>query len=318
MRSDIEQHVKICEVCQKYKRQRKNYGLLPPVQHTTHPWFTVCVDLIGPWTVPSPFTLPARSRGPRLMSAPNNEPLQLLALTIIDPATSWLELVALSDKSALTVARAFDQHWLSRYPRPLECVHDNGSKFVGYEFQELLQSYGITIKVTTVANPQANSVIERVHQVLATMLRSSRLMTDPIKTFQDIQIRLQSIQWAVNTTFHTTLRSTPAQFVFGRDMIMPTTYLANWAAIQHRKQLQTDVANQRENASRIPHEFRVNDKVLIRRSLDNLGKLARPTLGPFRIVDVDQVPINGTVIIDRGNAFERINIRRLVPYFQSN
>jgi len=34
---------------------------------------------------------------------------------------------------------------------------------------------------------------------------------------------------------------------------MPTTYLANWAAIQHRKQEVTDIANKQENKHHIPH-----------------------------------------------------------------
>jgi len=40
-------------------------------------------------------------------------------------------------------------------------------KFVGVEFQEMLALYGITAIITTVTNPQANSIIEHIHQVIA-------------------------------------------------------------------------------------------------------------------------------------------------------
>ena len=308
--TDIENHVRNCETCQKFKRQRKHYGKLPLTTHDPHPWQTVCVDLIGPWTVPSPTKIKSKSSNDS-----KDESLKLLALTAIDPDTSWIEIIHVPNKESETIAQYFDQQWLSRYPRPLECIHDNGSEFVGFEFQELLDSYGIKSRVTTVGNPQANAILERVHQVIANMLRSTKLMQNPIKDASEFTAKLQSIQWAINSTYHTTLRASPAQLVFGRDMILPTTYLANWAAIQHRRQSLSEYDNNRENATRIPHEYRVNDRVLIRRSLDNLGKLARPTLGPFRIVDVSSVSINGTVIIDRGNCQERINIRRLLPFF---
>jgi transposase InsO family protein len=296
---DVKNLVRTCDFCQRYKRQKKNYGILPPVIHDQHPWNTVCVDLIGPWKIP-------------------NQNRSILALTCIDPCTRYLEIGLPRDKTSETVSFLFDYQWLSRFPRPLECIHDNGSEFISIEFQELLQSYGIASRVTTVRNPQANSIVERVHQVLANMLRTSNLQDNPLDTTRKIQQTLRIVQWAVNTTYHTTLQASPAQLVFGRDMIMPTTYLANWAAIQARKQNRSLRDNRRENNYRIPHEYRVGDQVLIRRSLDNLGKLQLPTEGPYTIVSIENLPINGTVVIDRGDSHETINIRHLLPYFQPN
>ena len=53
--------------------------------------------------------------------------------------------------------------YLVWYPRPEYVVYDNGSEFIQWEFQEMLNSYGITPVPTTVKNPQANSVIECLH-----------------------------------------------------------------------------------------------------------------------------------------------------------
>ena len=128
-----------------------------------------------------------------------------------------------------------------------------------------------------------------------------------------------SITWAINSTYHTTLQATPGQHAFQRDMIMPTTYLANWATIQHRCQEQSIDSTTKENSSRIRHECHLNDRVLIRRGMGNpyLGKLARPTDGPYKIIDIAQLPINGTVLIQRtANSTECVNIRRLVPFFE--
>jgi len=38
------------------------------------------------------------------------------------------------------------------------------------EFQEMLASYGIQEVITTIANPQANAIIECINQVIANML----------------------------------------------------------------------------------------------------------------------------------------------------
>jgi hypothetical protein len=151
------------------------------------------------------------------------------------------------------------------------------------------------------------------------LLRSNFLIAQDLDTVSAQQELLMPVMWAINTTFHTTLKASPAQLAFSRDMILPTSFAANWYAINHRKQAQSQSAADAENRKRIPHEFRLNDKVLIRRDIGNpyLGKLAKPTEGPFKIIDVQQLPINGTVLIQRTpTSVERISIRRLLPFFE--
>jgi hypothetical protein len=240
--------------------------------------------------------------------------MTLQALTIIDLNTHFMEIVALKNKESITVARSLDQVWLCRYPRLVDCLHDNGTEFVSAEFQELLQSYGIRSKLTTVKNPQANGILECTHQVIGNLLRSSRLIAqdlDTISAQQELLALLMPVMWAINTTFHTTLKASPAQLAFSCDMILPTSFAANWYAINSRKQAQLQSAADAENRKRIPNEFRLNDKVLIRRDIGNpyLGKLAKPTQGPIKIIDVQQLPINGTVLIQRSpTSVERVNI----------
>jgi hypothetical protein len=111
------------------------------------------------------------SKNPNLSAKPDvKQPLQILALTMIDPSTHLLELIVVPDKESRTVACAFDRSWLCHYPRPLICLHDKGTEFTGIEFQELLQSYGIKAVIATTANPQTNAILERTHQVIANQL----------------------------------------------------------------------------------------------------------------------------------------------------
>ena len=167
-------------------------------------------------------------------------------------------------------------------------------------------------------NPQANGILERTHQVIGNLLRSSRLATRQLDSIQAQQELLAPVMWAINSTYHTTLKASPGQLAFQRDMIIPSAYIVNWTTIQDRRNQQSQIDNQRENNKRVKHEFRLNDQVLIRRDIGNpyLGKLEKPTEGPFKIIDISQLPINGTVLIERSpNATERVNIRRLLPFF---
>ena len=44
---------------------------------------------------------------------------------------------------------------------------------MGIEFQEMLESYGIKSKLTTVKNPTANTIIERIHGMLGEQLQAT-------------------------------------------------------------------------------------------------------------------------------------------------
>ena len=96
-----------CRKCQNQKGKmcKRKYGKLPPKDAITRPWHTVCVDLIGPFDI----------------TDHNSTTMEVMCLTIIDPATGWFEIAESS------------------------------------------------------RNPQANAILERVHGVINSMLRTSRL-----------------------------------------------------------------------------------------------------------------------------------------------
>jgi len=67
-----------------------------------------------------------------------------------------------------------NQYWLTRYPRPVKYICDDGNDFKG-DFMSFMKAFGIKRKATTVKNPQANGIIERVHGVINDMLRTHNL-----------------------------------------------------------------------------------------------------------------------------------------------
>ena len=231
-------------------------------------------------------------------------------MTIIDPATGWFEIVECDDKRSITIANLFEKTWLARYPRPSLITYDKGSEFIGHDFKTTVKNEcGIKAKPITVRNPQANAICERVHQVIANMVRTFELeeiQLDKVDPWGGI---LAATAYAVRTTYHTTLQSSPGQLVFGRDMIFNIKHEANWEAIRLRKQKLIDENNRRENAKRLEHVYHTGDKVLVTRH--DANKYETPYLGPYKI---REVYTNGTVLVKRGKVLETINIRRLKPF----
>jgi hypothetical protein len=82
--------------------------------------------------------------------------------------------------------------------------------------------------LTTVKNPQANGILERTHQLIGKLLHSSCLIAQDLATVSAQQeLLLMPVMWAINTTFHTTIKASPAQLAFNNDMILPTSFAAN-------------------------------------------------------------------------------------------
>ena len=76
---------------------------------------------------------------------------------------------------------------------------------------------------------------------------------------------LAETMFAVHGTYHTTLQASPMQLVFGRDAILNIKHVSNWEHIRQRKQLRINHNNKRENMRRNNHQYKVGDKILVKR-----------------------------------------------------
>jgi len=195
---------------------------LPAKEPEVVPWERLCVDLIGPYTI----------------ERKDGTTLNLQAVTMIDPATGWFEIAQYDDKKAITVANIVEQTWLARYPRPNLCTIDRGSEFIGHKFKNELckKEYGIVVRKATTANPQANAIIERVHQVIGNMISTFDLEENNLDEDDPWAGILAATAYAIQCTYHTTLQATPGQLVFGRDLILNCEHIADWEASKQRKQ----------------------------------------------------------------------------------
>jgi hypothetical protein len=122
MRTTIWSLTKSCRSCQINKRQNHEYGHLPPKTIITNPWECLCVNLIGPYT----------------LKGKDNLQIDFMALTMINPTSSWFEIAELlvvkllrrqtvngkellmtdkiCDKTSEPIAKLVNKTWLCRYP----------------------------------------------------------------------------------------------------------------------------------------------------------------------------------------------------------
>eukprot|EP00804_Cyclotella_cryptica_P008787 CCRYP_015641-RA/>CCRYP_015641-RA protein AED:0.42 eAED:0.41 QI:0/-1/0/1/-1/0/1/0/165 len=163
---------------------------------------------------------------------------------MIDPATSWFKLVELPvtefnsvtptgkkglkgtsthnkpkeayiDKSSAQVGSLVNKIWFRCYPCCQVTIYDNGSKFK-VNFKTLCDSYGIKHKPTSIKNPQANIILEQMHQVIMTMLRTAELDMANTVAPCDIADFLTDAAWAIRSTYHMVLKASPGAAIFGR------------------------------------------------------------------------------------------------------
>jgi hypothetical protein len=159
-----------------------------------------------------------------------------MALTMIDPASSWFKIVELpivtrlrrqtvNGKELLTAKEIFDKildciaklvnkTWLFRYPQCCYLIHNNRSDFK-LNFEYLCKSYGTKRKPTMVKNPQANAILERVHQVFGQMLCTAEMDMAESVTPNDVDVFLDNLAWAICSIYHTVLKASPGAAIFG-------------------------------------------------------------------------------------------------------
>ena len=126
MTSQSKDFCRRCKVCQKFKKRKVRYGHVPPkiISEEMQPWKEVNTDLVGPYKITAFQEQPGQKENKKVE-------LTLIAMTIIDPATGWFEIVELPerDKTSARVSQLFNNTWLARYPRPEKVIYDNGSEF---------------------------------------------------------------------------------------------------------------------------------------------------------------------------------------------
>ena len=115
-------------------------------------------------------------------------------------------------------------------------------------------------------NPQANAVVECLHQTLKTTIAIS-LKENPPQSFEEVSSLINrkyaAAQYAILATIHSTNKISPGEMAFGRHMLYPFSCQIDWNQILLKQQAIIDKANIKENSKRRFFDYKVNDLILI-------------------------------------------------------
>jgi hypothetical protein len=196
MDKDINEFIKNCVKCQLRTKSDKNHTELQPLPQCSAPSQRIHADLFGP--------LKTSDSGKKYI------------LCMTDAFTKYVELVALPDKEAETVAQAMFHRWICRYGTPLQVTTDGGKEFCAKLSEELYKRLDIEHLKTSPYHPQCNAQAEIVNKTIA-----KYLSTFVDETTLNWETYLPPLMFAYNTSVHSTTKFTPFFLTFGQQPRAP-------------------------------------------------------------------------------------------------
>jgi hypothetical protein len=177
----------------------------------------------------------------------------------------------------------------------------------------MLDRHNIRRRPTTVKNPQANAICERMHQSVGNSLRVLQRWNPPAGVNNArtlVETALANAMYATRASLHSGLQTTPGALSFHRDMVLNIPLVADLNLIREKRQHLIDQRLIVNNRKRFAHDYQPNQEVL--KIVYEPGKLEPRAVGPYRIAAVHT---NGTVTIDvPPHVRERVSLRNIKPF----
>ncbi|UYV70460.1 hypothetical protein LAZ67_7003079 [Cordylochernes scorpioides] len=240
-------------------------------------------------------------------------------LTAIDRYSKWPEAFPISDKTAISVAKAFFRGWISRFGVPATITTDQGREFESHLFKDLTSLIGTNRIRTTAYNPAANGLVERLHRQIKAAIMASGNTINWIDA-------LPLVLLGIRTSYKEDLKCTAAEMVFGTTLNLPADLLTN---SEFKNPDPSNFATQLKNyMSRIrpqPTRRTNQNNIFSHKDLDTCSHvfvrkdfvkraLSPPYEGPFPVVSRSSKTF--TVKINDQNKV--ISVNRLKPAFIEN
>lgn len=313
MYADIEEFVKKCKDCQKYKKTRIPQQAQAQVMDTAErPNQKVALDIVGP--------LVETRKGNKYI------------LSIQDTLTKYVQFFPLKTKKSSEIIENLINGYILKYGFPEIILTDQGQEFNSKLMKDFEESFDIQGITTTSYHPQANGAIERMHSVLGDLIRTT---VKSVPTIWDT--KLNHIAFAYNTTRQDSIGTTPHSIVFGQNANCPNNLgsvktdfvkdrLQAWLRRRHE-----DIAKAKEKLEAVRRRnkeiadkritralpiYRVGDNVLLK-NLIKKHKLDSEFLGPYKIIAINLE--KNRVLIEmyptkRNKQLRWVNINNTKPY----
>ncbi len=188
----VQDFVRACAVCQRNKVEHLHpAGLLQPLPVPTQVWEDISMDFVE--------GLP-RVNGKSVI------------LTVVDRLSKYAHFLPLGHPyTATSVAQVFFNEVVRLHGIPLSIVSDRDPVFTSAFWTELFRLAGVKLAMSSAFHPQTDGQSEAANRVIGMYLRC--LTGDRPRHW------LRWLPWAeycFNTTFQSSLRTTPFQVVYGR------------------------------------------------------------------------------------------------------
>ena len=308
--SDILKHTKTCLTCQRRKSSTDKPPPLHPLPMPDQPNIRIHADLFGP------------------MLAAGRQHKYILCIT--DAFTKYAIVTPVENKEAETVAKAIFSEWFCKFGIPAQIHTDGGKEFVNKLSKELFDLLNVEHTKTTPAHPQCNAQVEVFNKTVKRYLAS--FVDD---TTLDWENFLPALMLSYNTSYHSTIATTPFELLFGTKPRLPSFpnpdiqrmhYGENSSAeryqlLQKIRFIAKNIGQQKQESYKdnfdknaLPHSFQLEDLVWYE-DFSPLGKNPKLTpkwAGPAKITEINDT--NARILLPNGKS-KVLNVMRLKKFF---
>jgi transposase InsO family protein len=306
----ILKHTQTCLRCQQRKLSRTKKVPLAPLPIPDQPNVRVHADLFGPML--------------------GTEKKSAYILCITDAFTKYAVVTKIDTKDAETVAKAIFDNWFCKFGIPAQLHTDGGKEFVNKLSAELFELLNVQHSKTSPYHPQCNAQVEVFNKTVKKYLAS--YVDESTLNWEEW---LPALMLAYNTSYHSTIATTPFELLFGVKPRLPSLpapeieryhYGESFAAerlqmLHQARKLAHQTANEQGekyknsyDKNTALHTFAIGQKVWLSdtTSIGKNAKLAPNWVGPYEIVDVNDT--NAKLKIK--NKLKIVNIARLKPFME--
>ncbi len=227
------------------------------------------------------------------------------------------------------MAKAIFEQWFCKFGIPAQIHTDGGKEFVNKLLTEMCELLNVQQTKTSPYHPQCNAQVEvfnkTVKKYLASYVDEMTLNWDEF---------LPALMLAYNTSYHSTIATTPFELLFGVRPRLPSLPAPEIQRVQYGESFPAErlqllqhacqVARQHAEAqgmkykanfdtSTTPQKFKIDQKVWLSdtTALGKNPKLTPKWLGPYLIVDLNE---NNAKLQIKNNKFKIVNCARLKPF----
>jgi hypothetical protein len=252
-------------------------------------------------------------------------------LCITDAFTKYAVVTSIQNKNAETVADAIFKEWFCKFGIPAQIHTDGGKEFVNKLSAEMMELMNVAHTKTSPAHPQCNSQVEVFNKTVKKYLAS--FVDDTALNWETF---LPALALSYNTSYHSTIATTPFELLFGEKARLPSfpnediqkVHYGETSAAERFNLLQKLRKIAHENAATngqktkeqydkksMPHSFKIGDKVLIANDFDTTKnpKLVPNWKGPGEIIDINDTNAK----IKFKNKVKVLNVTKLKHFYEN-